>query len=94
MAYLLSVLEFLRANPAASGLFVYLLFGVLTALFKPRTPEEYAAMPKWKANTLKTMSAIGIDPVKLTEVFVALMRLPKGSADGSPPDDKKSDKDQ
>ncbi len=83
---LLSVLEFLRANPAASGLFVYLLYAVILALFKPRTDAEYEKLPRWWAATLKFMSATGLDPVKLVEVLVTVMKLPKNAADGSQPD--------
>jgi hypothetical protein len=80
-------LDWLRANPALSVLFAYLLTGVLTALFKPRTSEEYARMPKWVANGLKFLAAIGLDPVKVVEVLVATLRLPApgdGSGDARP----------
>jgi len=83
MSALQGALDWLRANPALAGLFVYLLTGLLTAAFKPRTPEQYAALPKPVAGFLKIASAIGLDPVKLVEALVTLLKIP-GPGDGSP----------
>lgn len=46
---------------------LYLLSAIVTALFKPRTPEEYAALPPRLAAFLKTYAALGIDLPKLIE---------------------------
>lgn len=85
MAHLMTVLEFLRSNPAAATLFLYFVMSVLAG-FKPKTDAEYLAMPKWKAIIFKACAAVAADPVKLTEILVTLLKLPKNAADGSQPD--------
>lgn len=80
----MAFLEAIKANPALVTLFAYLLTGVLTTLFKPRTDAEWAAMPKWVAGSLKFLSAVGFDPVKLVEALVTILKVaPPG--DGSKP---------
>lgn len=92
---LMGALEWLRANPALSMLLVYLVLGVVSALFKPRTAEEYAKMPPWIAATLKFVAAIGLDPVKVVEALVSIMKIPapgngdpRSSSNPPPPPEK------
>ncbi len=55
-----------------AGAHPLIVIGVATAVLnwvaKPRTPEEYAAMPKWLAEGLRLTSAVGIDPVKVIAI--------------------------
>jgi hypothetical protein len=53
---------------------IYLLTAVTTQLFKPRTPEEYLALPPRVAAALKTVAALGIDVPKLVEGVAELLR--------------------
>lgn len=45
----------------------YVLSALVSCLVKPRTPEEYAAMPPRLAAFLKAYVAIGLDIPKLFE---------------------------
>jgi len=77
-------LLWIQANPALATLLVYLSTGVLNAIFKPRTPEEYAKLPKWAAATLKFIAAIGLDPVKVVEALVTILKVaPPGDGSGA-----------
>jgi hypothetical protein len=86
-------IAWLQANPLLATVLVYLATGVLNALFKPRTPEEYAAMPKWVAAALKFLSAVGFDPVKLVEALVTILKIaPPGDGSGVLPAKKPDEK--
>src|SRR5579863_10057209 len=59
-----------QGNPAMMALCAYMVAGAVNAVFKPRTPEQYAKLPKVVAGLLKMTSAMGLDPVKLVEALV------------------------
>jgi hypothetical protein len=65
-----TIFSWARANPALMVCIVWpLVTGVLTALFHPRTPAEYDAMPKWKAEIMRFLSATGLDPSKAVDAL-------------------------
>ena len=68
-------LEWLRAHPLEASIGLYVLLGLLSALFKPRTEEEYSKMAPWLAGFLKASSALGLDPVKLVEALAMIMKV-------------------
>ncbi len=80
----MALYDAIKSNPALVTLVAYLLTGVLTAAFKPRTDAQWAAMPKWAAGSLKFLSAVGFDPVKFVEALVTLLKVPY-PGDGTPP---------
>ncbi len=59
------MLDFLDRHALLMGvlgsIFWPTITGIVTALFKPKTPEQYAAMPKRLAAFLKFVGAIGFD---------------------------------
>lgn len=58
-------LAFIEAHPAlVSLIFVPLVASIVNALTRPRTPEEYSAMPPRLAAFLKLLRAIFPDPQK------------------------------
>lgn len=72
-----SVLEFMSAHKALMVSIVWpLLTAVLTALFKPQTPEQYlrlAAKHPRLADFWRFVGAIGFDPVKAVLVLQQLL---------------------
>lgn len=80
------IAKFAAAHPELMAAIVWpVLSAVITALFKPRTPEEYAALAtNWPrlAAFLQLVGALGIDPVK---AVVALKKIPKGKSLPPPP---------
>lgn len=44
------------------------LTALLTVALKPRTPEEYAALPPRLAAFLQLIAALGLDPIKAVAV--------------------------
>lgn len=63
-----NVIQFFRDNPAVwqIGLFPVVTF-LITWLFKPRTPEDYAALSPRVAALLKFVAAVGFDAPKIIE---------------------------
>lgn len=57
-----ALLVWIRLNPVVFSIVIWpVLTGIVTFFFKPRTPEEYAAMnPRWAA-FLKMLGGSGID---------------------------------
>lgn len=47
---------------------VPLVTGFFNRLLKPRTPEEFAAMPRWLAQTLRILAALFPDPTKVSKI--------------------------
>ena len=67
-------LAFVEAHPALFSVLVWpLLTAIITAVFKPRTPEEYDALPPRVAAALKLVAALGLDPVKGLEALKQLL---------------------
>lgn len=61
-------LEWLRDHPLVWELLLFpLVTFIATALFKPRSPEEYAALGPRLGALLKLIGAIGWDAPKLVE---------------------------
>lgn len=50
------------------GVCVPIVMGAVNRALKPRTPEEYAAMPRWLAQVLRILAAIFPDTVKAQKV--------------------------
>ena len=73
---LTTVLEFIKAHPAIVSLAWPLLTALLTAIFKPQTPEQYAALavkhPRL-ADFWRFVGAIGFDPVKAVMVLQQML---------------------
>jgi len=70
-------IAWVEANPLLMTVIMWpLLTALFTALFKPRTPEQYAAIaskdPAWFyerwVEVLRLVGAIGIDPVKALQI--------------------------
>lgn len=76
MKALLEVLAWIQAHPGTCALALYFLGGLLTALKKPRSAEEYAKLPRWWAAILKGCAAIFLDPPKLVEAAAMFLRIP------------------
>lgn len=51
----------------------YIVGTLVTAIFKPRTPEQFAAMPHWKASLLKLVGAVFTDPAKAQQAILSLI---------------------
>lgn len=71
------MLAFIEQHPALVALAWGLLTAILTHLFKPRSPEEYAALPPRVAAALKLMAALGVDWPKVVE---SLKQVASGSS--------------
>lgn len=73
-----SAIDWLSAHPLVWQLAMYpLLTAVVTWLFKPRTPEQYAALPPRVAAFLKLVAAVGFDAPKIIE---AVSQVATGSS--------------
>lgn len=71
-------LQFIESHPAlVSLILIPLVMSAVNAVLRPRTPEEYAAMPKRLAAFLKLLRAIFPDPQKAA---IAAGQLVRGSA--------------
>lgn len=68
-------LAWFQAHPLEASLGLYVLLGLLSAFFKPRTEEEYGKMAPWLAGFLKAFSALGLDPVKLVEALAMILKV-------------------
>ena len=67
-------LDWLSAHPLVWQLALYpLLTAVVTWLFKPRTPEQYAALPPRVAAFLKLVGALGFDAPKIIEAIAQVV---------------------
>ncbi len=74
---------FALAHPELCAALLWpLVSAILTALFKPRTPEQYAAMPPRLAAALQLLGALGLDPVKAT---IAIKKIFAGTKPPGPP---------
>lgn len=64
----MKILDFLETHPQLCGfllaLLVPLVMSIVNAALRPRTPEEYAALPKRLAAFLKLLRAVFPDPQK------------------------------
>lgn len=69
-------------NPALIPVYLYVFSAVITAVFKPRTPEQYAAMSPRVAAFLKTFGGMFCDLPKIAEGAVQLW---KGTRREDPP---------
>lgn len=45
------------------------VLAIFTFMAKPRTPEEYAAMPAWLAKTCLVIAAVGPDVLKAYKII-------------------------
>lgn len=71
-------LAFIETHPAlVSLILIPLVMSAVNAALRPRTPEEYAAMPKRLAAFLKLLRAIFPDPQKAA---IAASQLVRGAA--------------
>ena len=61
------MLDWIQQNPALAMMVWGAITAVVSGLFKPRTPEEYDALPPRVAAALKFVSAVGIDVPKAVE---------------------------
>lgn len=85
-----SLFAFASAHPALMVAIVWpLLTAVLTAIFKPQTPEQYARLASKHprlADFWRFIGAIGLDPVKaamvLQQLFSASAPSSGASTDG------------
>lgn len=60
-----TIIDWLSAHPTFWQLILYpLLTAIITWALKPRTPEEYSALPPRVAAALKFIAAIGFDAPK------------------------------
>lgn len=58
-------------------IYIPLVLAVFNAICKPRTPEQYNAMPKPLAQTLRFIAALSPDPVKALKIFLDVIgRIP------------------
>ena len=63
-------LAFLESHPTLTGLFIVpVLTAPVTWLLKPRTPEEFRAMPPLLARLLKLIAGFGFDARKVSEAL-------------------------
>lgn len=68
METLTLIMAWVYSHPYFMSAIVWpLLTSIVTALFKPRTPEEYAEMNPRLAAMLKFVAASGLDPLKAVE---------------------------
>lgn len=75
-------LDFAESHPALFAALVWpLLTAIVTAMFKPRTPEEYAALPPKLAAFLRLIAALGLDPVKAVKIVQEATAKEKKPAD-------------
>lgn len=75
-------LDFAESHPVLFSALVWpLLTAMVTALFKPRTPEEYAALPPKLAAFLRLIAALGLDPVKAVKIVQEATAKEKKPAD-------------
>jgi len=64
-------------HPAFTALIGWpILSGLLTWLFKPRTPAEYAALPPWVADALILVAKAGVDVPGIRIYLRRLLKLP------------------
>lgn len=77
-----AIVAWIAANPQLVSLIVggliSIICTILVAIFKPRTPEEYAAMTPRKAAILKLGAAVLPDVIKALK---ALQQLSSGKSD-------------
>jgi len=67
-------LAFVEAHPALMALIVIpIATAIFNGLTRPRTPEEYAALPPWFAKFCKIMRALGPVPQKILDAMKADM---------------------
>ncbi len=67
--------SWLAAHPQLCAAVIWpVVTGVLTALFKPRSPEEYARLPPRLAAFIKLVAALGLDFPKMLEASGQVMK--------------------
>ncbi len=68
------MINWLDTHPELCRLLLWpILTAVFTALFKPRTAEEYARLPPRLAAFLRLVSALGIDAPKLVQSLAQIV---------------------
>lgn len=68
------MLRWIEDNPVLFATVIWpLVTGIVTAVFRPRTPEEYAAMPPRVAAVIRFICAIGLDVPKALETIRLLL---------------------
>lgn len=73
------VTDWISKNPVLFTLVIWPLFtGLVTWLFKARTPEQYAAMNKYAAALLKFLGSLGWDVPHMLDALYELLN--KGAA--------------
>lgn len=71
------VTDWISKNPVLFSMVLWpLVTGLVTWLFKPRTPEQYAAMPSFIRSVLKLLGALGLDAPHVLEGIKELLKLP------------------
>ena len=66
----LAVWAWVYAHPV---IVTWLVGTAVTAALKPRTPEQFAAMPYWKASLLKLAGGLFTDPAKAQQAILAIL---------------------
>ena len=69
------VLDWMAAHPEFMAAIVWPIFTALvTAIFKPRSPEEYAGLHPKIAAGLKMLAAVGFDAPKVVEAAKEIVK--------------------
>lgn len=80
-----NVTDWISKNPLLFTMVIWpTITGLVTWLFKPRTPEQYAAMNTYVAGLLKLLSSLGLDVPKLLEAIKQLLK-PDAAPSVKPP---------
>lgn len=61
------MMEWIEAHPVVVALLWPMLSALVTACFKPKTPEQYASMPPRLGAFLKLIGSLGIDAPNMLE---------------------------
>ncbi len=79
-------LAFVEAHPAfVSLILIPIALAVFNGFTRPRTPEEYAALPPWFARFCKFMRAFGPVPQKILEAMKPSLPAAAKRASLAPP---------
>lgn len=64
------VIDYIKSHPEIT---IFIIGGLINALFKPRTPEEYASMNPYLAKAFVLLGAIFTDPVKVNKLITEIV---------------------